>query len=179
MPEYLRTEWWIFIWPIVVLILLIPIILSSIIFSFVERENILNILLASVAFGALGSVLGFVTGLSREPAVDAVAPAILSLAGAVGVFLLGKGAETQRSVAAALTTLAICFLVSITWGATERDLVERRQADVANRLASMQYLQLQARIEARVKNYREGLGLNTPPSATPEPRIRYSPISPE
>jgi hypothetical protein len=79
------------------------------------------VFLAIFAFSALGFVTGHVMGISREPAVGTVVPAVLTLLGGVAVYLVGlKGAEAQANVSAMVLCFAVALLVGSLFGSRMR-----------------------------------------------------------
>ena len=59
------------------------------------RKDFRLLLLVLLAFSLLGFVTGQIMGQSREPAVMAVLPAVLTLLGGIDVYLVGaKGIQT-------------------------------------------------------------------------------------
>jgi hypothetical protein len=130
-----------------------------------------NHLMVATAFAGLGCVIGYMTTLSREPAVDAVLPAILSLVGAIAIFLIG-GAKDEHGPAAdavpaagehfpwpapevrkrevvtiGMLALSMTLMVSAVWGAYQREASTAHPTSLDVRLH-------QARVEARVQQCR-------------------------
>ena len=68
------------------------------------RKDFRLLLLVLLAFSLLGFVTGQIMGQSREPAVMAVLPAVLTLLGGIVIYLVGaKGIQTQAIDASMVT----------------------------------------------------------------------------
>lgn len=68
------------------------------------------------AFLVLGTVAGYLAGLSREAAVGAVVPTALSLLGGFAVLQLGKpgdGDGALRLSGSAMALLSVCWLAPL------------------------------------------------------------------
>lgn len=111
------------------------------------------------AFSMLGMVTGYLSGFSREPALGAVLPAVLSLMGGLVVFLIGKNIESRVIVSASMLLFALTLLTGAEWGADMRDKSE-------NYKNGEDYLKQRAFIESTVNEYRRNLDL--PPITLPE-----------
>ena len=73
------------------------------------------------ALSLLGMTTGQLTGLSRESAVGAVMPAVLTLLGGVMIYLIGiKGERLQATVVMAVIGLTVNLAVGTFWGADLR-----------------------------------------------------------
>ena len=140
------------LWPICALVLVVAFGLFFIKNKEGNRENFTVFL----AFAALGAVTGYLAGNSREPAIDAVLPAVLSLVGGLSIYLIGKEAASRDLVARCVVALSVPLLVSALWGAAER----------AQWLAyeqSYENLEKKALTESRIRLYREELYLPPEP----------------
>ncbi len=73
------------------------------------------------AFAMLGYVTGTLTGFSRGPAVGAVMPAVLTLAGGLAMLLVGKENSPRVLISASLIAFSFTFLVGTMWGAILRE----------------------------------------------------------
>jgi hypothetical protein len=141
MPNYLTDgNVWIAFWPLLITALLISLILSL----FVKAER-REFFVSSAAFSMLGIATGYVTGLSREPAVNAVLPAVLSLFGALGVFMIGKDKGSRTIVGFCTFAFAVTLMLGILWGA-------RMRWDIEQFLLSEEYLTYLAKTEALKKS---------------------------
>jgi hypothetical protein len=77
--------------------------------------------LTTLAFAILGMITGNITGLSRDPAVGVVIPAVLTLVSGLLVYLIStKGAAKQISVAAGIIAMSVNLLAGLYWGARAR-----------------------------------------------------------
>src|SRR5258708_16188199 len=72
--------------------------------AFDERRGIYRVL---IAFSALGLITGIVGGDSREPAVGAILPAVLSLVGGIAIYLIGKDVSQRVLVGLSIFCLSI------------------------------------------------------------------------
>jgi hypothetical protein len=73
------------------------------------------------ALSLLGMATGQITGLSRESAVGAVMPAVLTLLGGVMIYLIGlKGERLQTTVVMAVIGLTANLVIGTFWGADLR-----------------------------------------------------------
>lgn len=107
-----------------------------------------------VAFLVLGTVAGYLTGLSREAAVGAVVPAALSLLGGLAVLQLGKAADGPGAVrlSGSVLAFAVGLLIGTTWGSSAR------QTAVDFEISELERMR-RAHVELRVREFREGVGL--------------------
>jgi hypothetical protein len=82
------------------------------IFRGFRTDAIWHFVVAAVAFSMLGYVTGNTMSNSREPAVAAVLPAVLTLMGGVGAFLIGsKGLRNQIVVAALIFDFSLALFI--------------------------------------------------------------------
>ena len=151
MPSYLtHIENWKALWPLPVTVVVLVFLFTVFIRS---REKRLEFGLLLAAFSMLGLVAGYLTGFSREPAVGAVLPAVLSLMGAVAVFLVGKNVASRMVVSLSVLIFSISLVFGTSWGAVMRQTAEDFRTSEA-------FLKQQALVEVQVKEYREALGLS-------------------
>lgn len=150
MPPYLtHLEVWKSIWPILLIVLVLALGISWVGGNKGQRKELFLVVLA---FSMLGMVTGYLTGFSREPAIGAVMPAVLSLMGGLLVFLVGKNKESRSIVSTAMFVFTFMLLLGSGWGAVMRDVAQEYRK-------SEQYLKQQAFIESEVNDFRESLGL--------------------
>jgi hypothetical protein len=84
-------------------------------------NELLLFCLAITTFSMLGFVTGDIMGQSRDAAVGAVLPAVLTLLGGVTIYIMGsKGVETQARVSAMVLCFSIALLAGSLYGATLR-----------------------------------------------------------
>ena len=123
---------------------------SMVRFSFLA----LRFCLASASLGIIGVVAGFLTGVSRVPAVAALIPGLLTFLGGFCVYLFASGRKTVDIATSAVSI--VCFGAMLTFGAItgslERELYEIRQSSAEKRIRDVD-------IEFQVRQYRKGLGL--------------------
>lgn len=150
MPPYLtHVENWKALWPL----FLASILLTTLFFILIRpKEERRDFVLIVLAFSMLGLVAGYLTGFSRQAAVGAVLPAVLSLMGGLAVYLLGKDKSIRAIVAISVLAFSVSLVIGTGWGAIMRD-------SAAEYKRSELYLKQRAYIEAEVKNFRHELGL--------------------
>jgi predicted neutral ceramidase superfamily lipid hydrolase len=114
-----------------------------------QRKELFMVVLA---FSVLGIVTGYLTGFSREPAISAVLPAVLSLMGGLMIFLVGRNQESRGIVSISMFVFSFMLLMGAGWGAVMRDVSEEyKKSEI--------YLKQQAFIESEVNEFRKNLGL--------------------
>jgi hypothetical protein len=117
--------------------------------------------------GFTGMVAGFLTGASREPAVTALIPAILTFVGLILVYMIGKSPLRSVISGFAVFVFSLELLVGSVLGTASRDRNDEY-------LASVDMQRKRADQEFAVRRYRSALGLPpepakpTPPVAHPE-----------
>ena len=89
-----------------------------------ERLRLLAVLAAT---SSLGVVMGFTSGMSRDPVVDVVAPAFIGLVGGLSVYVFSLEKQGSIVVGTGVAVMILSLLVGIVWGATQRNFVEKRQ----------------------------------------------------
>jgi hypothetical protein len=83
----------------------------------VPRGSFLILLLAVFAFSMLGFVTGELLGDSRDSAVGAVVPAVLTLFGSVAAYIISsRGVRSQTAVSASVICFVFCFLIGSLFG---------------------------------------------------------------
>jgi hypothetical protein len=122
MPDYLTdAEIWKALWPLI----LFPLACALLICLSLAAKPYSGSLAPVFALSLLGMVTGLLTGLSRDPAVGAVLPAILGLIGGMTIYLIGtKGAQLQSVAMMGVIGLALNLLVGVYWGAHSRAVYE-------------------------------------------------------
>lgn len=150
MPPYLtQIEVWKSIWPIILVVFLLAAIISM--FE-CKKEQRIELFLVVLAFSILGMVTGYLTGFSRESAVGAVLPAVLSLMGGLMIFLVGKSKESRAIVSISMIVFSFTLLLGTGWGAVMRSTAEEFKKSEA-------YLKKQSFIESEVNEFRKKLDL--------------------
>ena len=86
-------------------------------------------LLPIFALALLGTATGVLAGLSRESAIGAVVPAVLSLVGGLSIYLLGLKKGDSKLVNGAVVALSISLILGTFWGAMMRSFAERDHAN--------------------------------------------------
>lgn len=148
MPSYLtRPEIWVALWPIPLAAVIVS-VLGMLLAGNCSRSMLLSLL----AFAMLGLVVGNLAGLSREPALGAVLPAVLSLIGALAIYLMGQQPERQVYIGVLILVFAVDLLLGACWGAEMRGVRERYQT-------SPEYRMQRALGDQRVRTFIEALDL--------------------
>ena len=89
---------------------------------------------------------------SRESAIGAVLPAVLSLMGGLMIFLIGKNQESRMIVSISMILFSFTLLLGSGWGAVMRDIAKEYKK-------GEHYLQQQAFIESEINEFRKNLDL--------------------
>lgn len=105
-----------------------------------------------IPFAIVGISTGYMSGLSREPAVAALVPAMLTLVGSVGAYLMTKGKRSSIMATLIMVNFSVSVLVGISLGASYREEAFRSQNSVEARISAL-------REEFLLQQYRKGLGL--------------------
>jgi hypothetical protein len=92
-----------------------------------DRPERLRVSAVLAATTSLGVVMGFTSGMSRDPVVDAVAPAFIGLVGGLSVYVFSLEKQGSIIVGTGVAVMILSLLVGIVWGATQRNFVEKRQ----------------------------------------------------
>ena len=154
-PVYLvdPTVWWSLL-PIPALVLLATAVAYGLLRRSQTVASAFSAVLPLAAFLLLGLVAGYLTGLSRESAVGAVVPAVLSLMGAVSAVLIGKtdNPRTSGRVSALILLLSLGLLIGTTWGSAMRQAVMDFEASESE-------LVRKSHVEMKVREFREAIGL--------------------
>lgn len=159
MPSYIFQLTWLYsTWPHLLMALLIAFILAKVSKHFFKAQFANEYAFAYFAFALVGGVTGHLTGLSREPAVGAVLPAVLSLIGGFSIYIATTKEQSRALLIPSVIALSLCVLTGAFWGANERITWQNSvdQAVLQNRLET---LKRQARDEWVIKDYRRQLGL--------------------
>ena len=119
---------------------------------------------ATLSFAMLGMTIGYLAGLSRQPTIGTVLPAVLSLVAAVGVLMIGQKLYSQLIIGKVIFVLSLMLLLGTTIGAQRREALITAQRHV--RLQTMYDLEFQKDIavrEARIRAYRSQFNLPSQP----------------
>jgi hypothetical protein len=131
--------------------------------SWADLEAAYHGLWASLPLGISGIIVGYLTGLSRTPAVSAVIPAVLSLIGAIGILAIGSEKLNIWRVGFAVSIFSLNLYLGTSLGSTVRDNLEAEEF-------SVNYHIERALNERLIRNARKSLGLPDKPyfSVSPE-----------
>lgn len=122
MPPYLNCPaCWQSLWPLPVTAAVLA-FLGIVLARGEDRSR--ELWLALAAFSMLGIVTGYMTGLSRSPAVSAVLPSVLSLLSGGILFMLGKDNAKRAQVSLAVLLFSLALVTGATWGAVNRKVAE-------------------------------------------------------
>ena len=90
-----------------------------------RRDTFPNVLLAAFALALLGAVTGKITGQSRDGAVGAVMPAVLTLLGVLLVYVIKISQKQVQLIAVSgFIAFVLCLAIGINWGAKARQIAE-------------------------------------------------------
>lgn len=87
---------------------------------FFQKENRVQVILVLAALSILGACAGVAGGLSREPAVGTIIPAIIGLMGGVSTYIFGTNTSRGLIASFAATSLSIALFVGFTIGSIHR-----------------------------------------------------------
>jgi hypothetical protein len=121
------------------------------------------VLSSTFTVALLGFAIGYVTGNSRVSVVGEFLPAFLTLVGGIFVYVLSRDQRASAALAVAIVlALSVSVLVSIYWGAVERDTAEA-EAEVAKRQRAISDDEVRYQLELeRVRRTKEALGIREP-----------------
>jgi hypothetical protein len=116
-------------------------------FFSVFRKILGYYLLAGLPIALVGYSVGYLTGISRSPAIGSLLPAVLTLIGGVSVYVFGTD-TTYKS----LVGYCVCLLVVSLFYGTESGSYEREVHREDRLIATFE-------LEWRLRNYRINRGL--------------------
>jgi hypothetical protein len=124
------------------------------------RRRVIEIAWSAVGYSipivSLAFVAGYLTGISRSPAVGAVVPAVLTMIGALNVFVFGvmkSTGETRIAVGYTVFLFATLFFYGVQTGAYWREYGQEER------------LRILSKQESGIRNFRKNMGLpEDPPS---------------
>lgn len=99
-------------------------------FLFFKRIKFVSfyVLIACTTFGLLGSIVGFIMAMSREPSVDAIIPALLTITGGLTVYAMtGKSLATRLVILCALSSFSLNILFGTLSGSRLRTTIETHE----------------------------------------------------
>jgi hypothetical protein len=171
-PIYFQnTNWIASLWPLIVAPAIVSTVLALLLNRFFFKTELPQgaatkaplssegVWISFYSFSILGIVTGYMTGMSREPAIGAVLPAVLSLVGGLTVYVISKEAATRKIIIPSLIALSGSIIIGALWGATERSLGEQYATWVEEQKSSYESLIMEADKEWRIRDYRRKLGL--------------------
>lgn len=129
-------------------------------FYFIKRIRFVSlyVLISCMTFGLLGYIVGFIMSMSREPSVDAIIPALLTIAGGLMIYVMtGKGLATRLVILCALASFSLNILVGTLSGSRLRASIEHYQRfQIANQDESIrQYIEFRKMtFDENIKNHR-------------------------
>lgn len=140
-------------------------IVSALVLAFLYQGRALfrTRLIVAFSFTLLGMVAGYMTGLSRQPAVTAVIPAALSIIAGLSVYIVGAKRADQVLIALCVIGLCTNLLLGIVWGARARVATEDHYASTPRKV-------WEADVEAYVIQHRRELGLQDYPPESSKPK---------
>lgn len=160
MPSYLKSlEVWAALWPVPLTAVLVATLLLLV---YRPKTNRSKYFLVLLSFSLLGLVTGLLAGFSRQAAMGAVLPAVLSLVGALAIYLVGVEKADQALVGVCVIALSLDLLVGSMWGSVLRDDYEREAKSAGVRMR-------EALVEVEVREFRKDLGLSEYP---PTPSVK-------
>jgi hypothetical protein len=119
-----------FVWKILGVIVALGIVSAGILVPLSipgsAKDKVLDAFVITLSMALLGGVIGYLTGQSREPAIGAILPAVLSLIGGLVLFIVtGRHDNAHRRTASVgALALVLNILVGTIWGAMARENTE-------------------------------------------------------
>lgn len=126
-PEYL-TEWelWRDFLPVPVFAAILAFAISAVVSRKVGGYWLVFGIVFS--FALLGLVVGVITGLSRQPAVHSVLPAVLTFVGGFVAYIVGsKDAQNREVIVTAMAAISINLLLGVLWGSEMRVISDSKK----------------------------------------------------
>lgn len=146
LPSYLiDSQIWINLYPLI----LFPAIVSLVFVWLLPKIGTgsptnSEIFVLTFALAILGMAAGQLTGQSREPAVNATVPAVLTLFGSFSTYFIAKEATQRVIVAGVMVAFTLNLIVGSLWGSHNR-------AQYAKHLNSEGYRAAQDRVDYRLE----------------------------
>jgi hypothetical protein len=125
-------------------------------FGWPERYEALSLVWIGLPLAIVAITTGYLTGNSREAAVQALVPALLGLVSAGMLALLSLRREVVWPIGVAVSLFAVDLLIGSSIGATVRDNENERHMAV-------EYQAFEAEREATVNAYRKAIDLEPLP----------------
>jgi hypothetical protein len=91
--------------------------------SYLEKlkRNIPSALGYSVPVALIGYIAGYLTGVSRAPAVGTIVPAILALMGGMNIYFFGTESRNRALVAYSVSIFSFVFFYGVWGGVLDRE----------------------------------------------------------
>jgi hypothetical protein len=163
MPSYLSSE---YVWATVLIQIAVAAISAAALLPLARRKgsslSALDTYGAILALAFVGIVAGYMTGLSRTPAIGAILPAILSVIGGLVLFIVTRQAPAgfRALTAAGTIALMVNLLIGSLWGSLSREDPNSLALSAANQELIRQSIclkRLAFEIEVRQTRIKEGL----------------------
>ena len=122
------------------------------------HATVAEALAVGVPFSVLGVAVGYLTGISREAAVGSVVPAVLTLLGALTLYIGSNGGRKSMLASATMIYVTIALVTGVGYGSRLRVAADEFEKS-PRRLIS------QAHDEANLKHYRQAIGLDDDPKS--------------
>jgi hypothetical protein len=163
MPSYLSSE---YVWATLLIQIAVAVLSAAALLLLARREgsslSTLDTYGAILALSFVGIVAGYMTGLSRTPAIGAILPAILSVIGGMVLFIVTRQAAAGLRALTAAGTIALMvnLLIGSLWGSLSREDPNSLALSAANQELIRQSIclkRLAFEMEVRQTRIKEGL----------------------
>lgn len=132
-----------------------------------NRSDVIGGVGAVVSFSLLGVILGFLTGNSRSPVVQALLPALLTFVAGIAAYLSSK--ETRATwrdiIPFSMVALLVAVLLSVSHGLALKRLSIEEERDFDQRRLDFEKVQLEVKKQLALRNL--GLAGSAPTSSAP------------
>src|SRR5581483_7270509 len=91
----------------------------------------LELFFVSAAFAVIGITSGFLTGVSRSPAVSALVPGVLTLFGGLVAYLMSRGLAQALLTTVAVVTFSATLLLGTIAGSLMRQSADDSENSIA------------------------------------------------
>ena len=130
----------------------------------VKDKTFVMSIFAFFVFSLVGLSTGYLTGMSREAAVGALVPAVLSLVAGAAVFLFDRTAGQSITLGLSIVGLSISLVLGTVYGSKNRFEYDTSMMELRlYYLHNLEYQKYIAEKEAMIYEYRDFYGLNTEP----------------
>lgn len=86
------------------------------------RRNLLPAIGYSIPITLVGYIAGYLTGISRSPAVGSVVPAVLAMIGGLNIYFFGTEAKNRNLVGYCVFVFAFIFFYGVWGGVIDREV---------------------------------------------------------